>query len=361
VRDVLTAKEIRTLKGRFGKLALSADGHRVVSSADDNIVRVWDVQKDQESSILDRLGARGFAFSADWSRYVRSTPDKRMTVRDTQSGQEIVALQGHGVPARVVAISPDGKLVASGAGGPDPNSVDSEDQAEVRIWNAATGQELFKLLGSKGSVFGLAFSPDSKRLAGISQSPSNAATVALQVWDTASGKELFVIRGHAGPRWVVIFSPDGKHIASFAGAAVTIWDAHTGVELHTFTASDAGWPRARRNGLAYSPDGKRLACGDNEKVVVLDAETGQELVVLKGLTGGVLAITFSPDGKHLVSQAGDGKTRIWDVQSAQELLTLEGWGGNGIVAFSPDGNHLAVTGARGAVKIYDATPLPEKP
>jgi len=51
---------------------------------------------------------------------------------------------------------------------------------------------------------------------------------------------------------------------------------------------------------------------------------------------------------------------VWDAQTGQELLTLNGatWGHR--IAFSPDGHRLA-SYAGGAVRIYDATPLPEKP
>ena len=74
--------------------------------------------------------------------------------------------------------------------------------------------------------------------------PADATTVLLQVWDTASGKELFAIRGQCrSGRTVVVFSPDGNRLASFARGAVTIWDAHTGAELSTFTPdwNAAGW------------------------------------------------------------------------------------------------------------------------
>jgi len=79
-------------------------------------------------------------------------------------------------------------------------------------------------------------------------------------------------------------------------------------------------------------------------------------------SGGVGDVTFSPDGKRLASTSRDNSVKVWDAQTGQELLTVEGhseyWNG---VAFSPDGHRLASGAAGGAVKIWDATPLPEKP
>ena len=64
------------------------------------------------------------------------------------------------------------------------------------------------------------------------------------------------------------------------------------------------------NGVAFSPDGKRLASASEDKTVkVWDAATGQELLTLKGHTSGVYSVAFSPDGKRLASAARTGRSR----------------------------------------------------
>jgi WD40 repeat protein len=101
---------------------------------------------------------------------------------------------------------------------------------------------------------------------------------------------------------------------------------------------------------------------------VWNVQTGAELFTLKGHTGPVFSVAFSPDGKRLVTGAGignagqRGELKVWDVQTGQELLTLDGICGisNG-VAFNPDGRRLVGKGQDRTVKIWDATPLPEKP
>ena len=95
---------------------------------------------------------------------------------------------------------------------------------------------------------------------------------------------------------------------------------------------------------------------------VWDAQTGKELLSLKGHSGAITCVAFSPDNKRLATTSSDATIKVWDSQTGQELLTLAGHSGrtNG-VAFSPDGNRLAAGGPNGTVLIYDATPLPEKP
>jgi WD40 repeat protein/serine/threonine protein kinase len=110
--------------------------------------------------------------------------------------------------------------------------------------------------------------------------------------------------------------------------------------------------------VAYSPDGKRLVSAGgpaSPPVKVWDAQTGQELLTLKDAYG---SVAFSPDGKRLAGRSsgsppgsGPGELKVWDVQTGQELLSLKG-GGAG-VAYSPDGKRLARYGG-GAVKVYDA-------
>jgi Flp pilus assembly protein TadD len=229
-------------------------------------------------------------------------------VWDAASGQQLRALRGHTGYVYGVAFSPDGRHLASA----------SLDQT-VRVWDAASGQEVRVLKGHTGGVWGVAFSPDGRRLA----SASSDRTV--RVWDAASGAQVLVLKGHANTVQSVAFSPDGRRLASASGSAsgdqtVRVWDAATGQELLTLLLTLQGHTRAVTS-VAFSPDGRSLASASADTTVrVWEAGSGPAALALAGLSQTVSAAAFSPDGGRIVARTADGVVRAWDARTGLEVV-----------------------------------------
>jgi WD40 repeat protein/serine/threonine protein kinase len=223
--------------------------------------------------------------------------------------------------------------------------------------------DLFTLKGHTGRVSSVAYSPDGNRLASGAYDETVKAP-AVKVWDAQTGKELLSLKVHASAVSSVAFSPDGKSLASGTTiwdntkqvddfGEVEVWDAQTGQVLLTLKGHTGGV-----QSVAFSPDGKRLASGSKGpdwngpgEVKVWDAKTGRELLSLKGHLN-IHSVVFSPDGKLLASAAGRDTVKVWDAQTARELLTLKS--GARSVAFSPDGKRLASAAMDNRVKVWDA-------
>merc|ERR1712196_264785 len=95
---------------------------------------------------------------------------------------------------------------------------------------------------------------------------------------------------------------------------------------------------------------------------IWDAESGQELLILEGYSEYVSSVSFSPDGRRIVSggcdvfsigSGGEKTIRIWDAESGQELLKLEDHSDSvSSVSFSPDGRRI-VSGGDNTIRIWD--------
>src|SRR5262249_10215083 len=160
---------------------------------------------------------------------------------------------------------------------------------EVRVHDAVTGEELRSLKGHTGYVYGLTFSADGKHLAvatGCVDAQKKPLPGEIKVWDLATGKEVFTLKGHAGFVTGVAYSPDTHGRASGStDHTVKAWAARTGAEILTITAH-----AVEVNAVAYSPNGKYLASATGDRhnrdvpgeVKLWDAQTGGPVRTLKG-------------------------------------------------------------------------------
>lgn len=111
--------------------------------------------------------------------------------------------------------------------------------------------------------------------------------------------------------------------------------------------------------VSFSPDGKYIASGSTDhKIILWDVTKRSSVGTLMGHSDLVLAAVFSPDGKILASGSRDKKIVLWDVASCQPLRTLGGWFSGhselvNSVVFSPDGQTLVSGGWDSKVILWD--------
>src|SRR5262249_46808791 len=145
-------------------------------------------------------------------------------------------LRGHTMSIFAIALSPDGKTLAS-----------ADFYAGVKLWDAEARREQTTLQGFRGgAAVAVAFSPDGKTLAAGARGATKTGketTVfrgAVKLWDVTTGKEKTTLWVPSVEVYAVAFSPDGKTLAAAGGVGgvkehgeVKVWDLAT-LEERTF-------------------------------------------------------------------------------------------------------------------------------
>jgi WD40 repeat protein len=203
-------------------------------------------------------------------------------------------------------------------------------------------------------VHGLAFSPDSKRLAtsnaGHGWGGSHDGGVLL--WDTASGKLLRELKTSSEGVGRVAVSPDGHWLAAQTRSGVRVWDLRSGRESAANEAAHRGsiWQ------VVVARGGLMATSGDDHTVRLWDAATGKQRHALRHL-GSVASIALSPDGSKLVSSSSDDAVRLWDTAGGKVIYKLPGHGRLGRlrrpVAFTPNGKRFLSFGDDFDLRVWD--------
>jgi WD40 repeat protein len=130
-----------------------------------------------------------------------------------------------------------------------------------------------------------------------------------------------------------------------------VWDARTGTPQLELKGHTGGV-----SSVAFSPDGTRIATGSRDQTAeVWDARTGTPQLELKGHTNPVLGVAFSPGGTRLVTGSADQTAKVWDARTGTPQLELKGHTSDvNSVAFSPDGTRIATGSVDRTAKVWDA-------
>jgi RNA polymerase sigma factor (sigma-70 family) len=391
-------------------LAFSPDGSLLAVAGNEALV-FWDVAEQKEVRRLPDRKAQCLVFAPD-GKTLACASEIEILLWDGTRGRQLHQRPGHDRNLASIAVSPDGKILAS---------IDWD--RSLRLWDAATGKPLDWRPNGRFRGVTSTFSPDGKWFIG-------AGNGAVQFWDAATGKQgrRFLIEDLRGAKskhevWELALSPDGRRLTALStddrGFQLNVWETRTSqsiarrsyrertlphssvltpdgegvivpnIEGTTHIQKDSTLvleetatgqrlltiPRKLGYPLTFSSDGKLLAAGIHRTIGMERGYAGKSISVTEMATGeevlridGPLApILFSPDGRLLatIDAVGDGGLRIWDVATGKQLFRRAwpddaarhaGWSPAASLAFFPGGRKLATGMLDGTVLVWDLAP-----
>ncbi|MEZ6134653.1 MAG: protein kinase [Pirellulaceae bacterium] len=325
----------------------------------------------QQIAFSDQISSA--KFSPDGSRLLvyrsnfnqRGSPEHRAFVIEIDTGSPVFELtlnpsernnssQPVSIQLETLTFNHGGTLIAGCVG------------KSIYVWDAHSGEFLFRVTGIHGLSTALDFSSDDKHLArgtlgivssaGPAELPGDLAIVGLPVIEKIlehhqdgtppSFEDTIRLAGHTDRIQAVAFDPNNRFMASASwDGSIRIWNTESGVSRLQLNTK----PHGLRS-LHVSRDGSKLVCVKramgstkhfNFPIRIYDLESGKLKWELPGCLEQVKQLVFSPDRRLLASYSQERLIEIWELETGQKKLIKHVVEEVGKMAFSPDGLSLA--------------------
>ncbi|MEZ6129023.1 MAG: protein kinase [Planctomycetaceae bacterium] len=344
--DVETGEQVLIVRGHSQSITdidFHPDGTKLATSSADGSVRVWEIAHRMAKAphVADVLA------------------EERAIHLGHEAGMESQIFYGHKGPLYDVAISPDGRFVATTAMG------NSHGDQQICVWSKANADVYASFPTAPGYLHTVSFSKDSRLLIVASGGAGDAVTQgSVTVWDlttktrakeidgiacmlsaatlNSNNDRLAVVFGNlnygrlrlysfpecellhdqeiTGERFSdVAFSPDGKHVITSTqpGGTIAVWSVETLKQQRSWKANGKGVFR-----IAVGVD-DLLATSNIDGVIGIWNWREQKLMgELKGHGVYCVDLDFNPDGTRLVSSSEDDTVKVWNLKTMRELLTF---------------------------------------
>jgi WD40 repeat protein len=335
--EVASGKSLRqfmTTSGPHGSVTFSADGKTLAMGTDlgsESGVSVWDVFTGKLRVQIKRQGVRlgGVALSPDGKSLATWGENEIVQLWDADTGKENQRFKLENGRATAAVFSPDGRTLATA------------DGSEIGLWEIASGKQVLSLAGRHGIGASLSFSPKGKTLAAATHDG------AVQLWEMASGKRIGTSSGAECRFSSFVFVDEEKALAcGIAGQSIRLWEAPSGKLL-----TPKGGHQERVIAVRFSSDGKSVfSIGADGSICQWEAASGKKTSQLDLKKDELLEMRFShspqalaPNLKYFVAPDAQGKISLMDIATGQAVAEIGGSSGHEPkVVFSPDSSLLAV-------------------
>jgi RNA polymerase sigma factor (sigma-70 family) len=312
------------------------------------VVQIWEAKGPRKLREVDAEQVQWLDWSGDDQLLAASREEGAILLHEIFSGQ-VRRLKAKDLPPAVQGIyycthSPAGKLFAAPG-----------ESNKVHVWDTATGEERRALQAKGDYIRGVALSPDGRLLASYSRRDGPVRD-SIELWDMTTGRVIHTVAGDQKYLDTVAFSPDGKSLATVGWNDIRFFDVASGRER-----SRAQGVANFGQRVAFAPDSKTLATTErfSGTIHLWDVDSGRLKPEPAGHTHRPYVAVFSPDGRRVATKAADDATIIfWDPTTGKQLTRVNrllSWSLSRACCFSPDGDTLCLYSADNKLVFLDAT------
>jgi WD40 repeat protein len=328
--DLARDLPVATLSGQVSRIAFSSDGSWL---AYETLAGDTAIVRRTAGGPAQTIHGRGaefsmLALSPDGRLLATTGADFSIHIWDVASGKLAHATSGQYTPS-VVAFTPDGRRVAVNGGGTDLGSA-------LQIWEIARKEQL-AAPKVKQRIVGASYSKDGVYLA--------VSAPSLEVFDTRTNASVGQFDCGSAPALSPVFSPNRKWVAANCGGVVTVWPMSGSVDAFHF--GDAA--EANNGPVLFSPDGRLLAAGSSTAIVLYDLAE-RRIVQRVKTKDPVAALAFSGDGEWL-AVGGRQSLSMLNLRTQRHAWSADLGQPVGALRFTKDGHGLVV--ATDSLTLFD--------
>jgi NACHT domain- and WD repeat-containing protein len=353
----------RDTKQLAAQLAGRLSGHQIENSAINDLlgqVKTWEggVWLQPLTAFLEQPGGplirtleghtgwvTSLAISPDGKYIASGDTDGKLIVFDFETGLQLYQVDLPDATFEDLAITSDGHHIVA-------FSITDTGKAPS-VWSLEGGRKLYVMdcPDHDESIGAIALTKDGNLAL------SGSGDYSLKVWDMEQKALSFILTGHKDLIERIAVTPDSRYaISASYDSTLKIWDLSKRIEVSTLE----GHTDLVRS-VVVTPDGSQIISGSDDTTIKMwGFESMSERHTLSGHDWHVISLALTPDGKKLVSGSGDTTVKVWDTETRQELATFLGhqdW--INAVVVTPDGRHTVSASSDFTLKIWDIENLPQ--
>ncbi|BBM86722.1 serine/threonine-protein kinase [Candidatus Uabimicrobium amorphum] len=312
--DVQTGKQLRIFDGHSQGVTavLFIDDKHLISASRDKTIRIWDIQEKQATGVLEGHSAEVTGLAYENNRLVSTDKNKSIRIWNLQQKKLIRVFEQHEFAITTLATMGDAIAV--------------NQQNDIYLWNMRSGKRRI-LKGHEKPITKL-IRINEHTIASASQDHS------IRIWNKDS--DSVVLQGHKDIVNDIDYLSNHQQIVSLsADKTICFWDIQTQKLLRTLPTKTFSLIKVNPNGRTFVSVGK----GTHQKIQLWSTSLKESITRSDYQIGSVEQVTFSPNGKIIATSSGH-TICIWDRTSGEKMTTFTNEKRVRTLKFDPRGRYL---------------------